>query len=272
MILPNTFFYNGQPIRVVVRQNATWLVLNDICQAFHLGDAAMVASTLADHEQQSLSLAPHNSRQRGGTQKLILINGLGLTHLLGGLYHPEADPFLNWVRTMLIPSMQKGGDLPGRDPMDTGDLPFAENPPNQNIFENRDMERQLQELLCQNARMKAVIHDWIPKVQYNNAVLHSPDAIPISVIAKDYGLTPQALNTYLHQRGIQYPCHGTWLLYQCYANEGYMTSQSPLDDSQGPYWTPKGRVFIYNLLKEDGILPLSARSNVPEDIENLWLP
>ena len=273
MIPFNTFCYGNRRIRVIPFRNAIWFDLGDVCQIFNLGDAAMVASTLADHEQTSLDLNPGHPRRRG-TQNLILINGLGLTHLLGGLRHPEAEPFLRWARTVVIPSMQKGGDLPEQDSMDMGGLPSVENPPIQNIFAGQDTERQLQELLCENAKLKAVIHDWTPKVQYYNAVLQSPDAIPISMIAKDYGLSPQALNTYLYQRGIQYPCHGTWLLYQRYANEGYTTSRTALDNSRSSqdytYWTQKGRAFIHDLLKEDGILPLSERSNDSGGIGEFW--
>lgn len=106
-----------------------------------------------------------------------------------------------------------------------------------------------------------------PKVSYYDVVLQTPDALPVSVIAKDYGWSAQKMNQELRSRHIQYQQGRIWLLYQEYAEQGYtVTKTSITEDANGTshshvhtYWTQKGRLFIYDLLKKDGILPLIER-------------
>ena len=96
------------------------------------------------------------------------------------------------------------------------------------------------------------------------------------MIVQDYGVTPQWMNRYLYGRGVQYLCGGTWVLYQGYAGKGYVCPETTLHSSthcrQHTRWTQKGRAFLYEFLKGDGILPLSERPDVSSDIEDFWLP
>lgn len=132
-------------------------------------------------------------------------------------------------------------------------------------------------LLIANARVKALqetvaiqtqqIAEMQPKVSYYDVVLQTPDALPVSVIAKDYGWSAQKMNQELRSRHIQYQQGRIWLLYQEYAEQGYtVTKTSITEDANGTshshvhtYWTQKGRLFIYDLLKKDRILPLIER-------------
>ena len=94
-------------------------------------------------------------------------------------------------------------------------------------------------------------------------VLKCKDAVNISVIAKDYGWSAQRMNEYLHQKGVQYKQADIWLLYQKHAGCGYTkTNTHVYEDSCGcehtkvhTKWTQKGRLFIYGLLKADGVYP-----------------
>ena len=104
-----------------------------------------------------------------------------------------------------------------------------------------------------------------PKVSYYDVVLNCKDLVAISVIAKDYGWSATKLNQYLQQKGIQYKQGGKiWLLYQKYAEKGYTStkthsylgSDGNIHTKVHTYWTQRGRLFIYDLLKADGILPL----------------
>ena len=108
------------------------------------------------------------------------------------------------------------------------------------------------------------ISELKPKASYYDVVLNCPGLLSVSVIAKDYGKSAKWLNSYLHKKGIQYKQGKTWLLYQKYAECGYTcTKTSPVPAPDGTqhtkvhtYWTQKGRLFIYDTLKSDGILPL----------------
>lgn len=169
--------------------------------------------------------------------------------------------------TEVLPSIFKnGGYILGQDSMNAGDLLDVAM-----HFVQKTLAEQQKKIETQAASLR----ELEPKGLYYDTVLRSPDAIPITVIAKEFGLSPQALNNYLHVKKVQYKCGGVWVLYQRYANEGYTLSQTILKGSsakQRTLWTQKGRAFIHSLLAADGILPLSARSNVPGDIGSFWLP
>lgn len=101
-----------------------------------------------------------------------------------------------------------------------------------------------------------------PKATYYDMVLQCKGLLSPSVIAKDYGKSAQWLNNKLHELGIQFKQGKVWLLYQNYADKGYtQTKMQPINRSTGPdtmphtYWTQKGRLFIYELLKNNGYLP-----------------
>ena len=72
-------------------------------------------------------------------------------------------------------------------------------------------------------------------------------------VAKDF-------NKLLHQFGIQYRQGKHWVLYQKYADKGYTQYEAfAYNDNKGVHnnlkWTQKGRKFIYDILKEQGIVP-----------------
>ena len=103
-----------------------------------------------------------------------------------------------------------------------------------------------------------------PKVSYYDIVLSCPDLVTITQIAKDFGLSAKKLNKILKEKKIQFKQGKTWFLYQKYAEQGYTQSKTYLYDEDNhtamhTLWTQKGRLFIYELLKADGILPVMER-------------
>ena len=115
-----------------------------------------------------------------------------------------------------------------------------------------------------NAQQQQVIEEQNPEINYYDVILSSKDAVSITKIAKDYGKSAKWLNRYLHNKKVQFKQGNTWLLYQPYAAQGYTKSETvSLDRYDGTTgtvihtkWTQKGRLFIYDLLKKDNILPL----------------
>ena len=83
-------------------------------------------------------------------------------------------------------------------------------------------------------------------------------------LAKDYGKSGKWLNEYLHTLGVQYKQGNIWLLYQKYAHNGYTCTKThnylggdgEYHAKVHTYWTQKGRLFIYEILKSHGVLPL----------------
>lgn len=128
-------------------------------------------------------------------------------------------------------------------------------------------DRKIRCLQDENAQQKQLLAEFSPKASYYDVVLQTKDTLSISKIAKDYGKSGIWLNQLLHDKGVQYKQGSVWLLYAKYAEQGYTKSQTETfsgnDGMQHSkihtYWTQKGRLFIYDLLKADGILPLIER-------------
>lgn len=130
----------------------------------------------------------------------------------------------------------------------------------------REQEARKQ-LEMKNAIQSQQIQELQPKASYYDVVLNCKDLLSISKIAKDFGKSARWLNRFLHDAGIQYRQGDIWLLYAKYQDQGYTSTKTQtFGGSDGEahsrvhtYWTQKGRLFIYDLLKKEGILPVMER-------------
>lgn len=125
----------------------------------------------------------------------------------------------------------------------------------------------LESLKLENKIQAQQIKELQPKASYYDVVLNCKDLMSISKIAKDYGWSAVKMNRYLHEKGVQYKQGDVWLLYQKHSGNGYTNTKTHSyigDDGLNhskvhTYWTQKGRLFIYDLLKADGVLPIIER-------------
>ena len=119
---------------------------------------------------------------------------------------------------------------------------------------------RLQSERHKTAAMREYIDELSPKARYCDVILRCQNAIQVSLIAKDYGMSAVAFNRLLHGLKIQYRVGDTWVLYQKYAGKGYTKSRTYYTASGccviHTYWTQEGRFFLYETLKSLGILPL----------------
>lgn len=132
-----------------------------------------------------------------------------------------------------------------------------------------EQQEQIEALQIEGKIKDQQILELKPKASYYDLVLQCKGLLTITAIAKDYGKSGQWLNEKLHELGVQYKQGDIWLLYQKYADKGYTkTKTQPINRSNGPdvklhtYWTQKGRLFIYDLLKSIGILPNIEKEDV----------
>lgn len=103
-----------------------------------------------------------------------------------------------------------------------------------------------------------------PKADYVDKILKSKSLMNVSQIAKDYGMSATRFNKILHDLKIQYKQANQWLLYSKYHDKGYTHSEAfDFINKNGinetnltTKWTNKGRLFLYELLKSNGYLPL----------------
>jgi prophage antirepressor-like protein len=193
----------------------------------------------------------------GGRQEILFINESGLYSLILRSQLPAAKKFKRWITSEVLPAIRKHGMYATEELIANPDLAIAAF---QALKAEREKRQALEEAVAVQAQQIAELK---PKATYYDVVLKCRDAVNISVIAKDYGWSAQRMNEYLHKKGVQYKQSDIWLLYQKHAGCGYTkTNTHVYEDSCGcehtkvhTKWTQKGRLFIYEMLKADGIYP-----------------
>ena len=133
-------------------------------------------------------------------------------------------------------------------------------------------EKELSTLRLECKVQSQQIAELKPKASYYDLVLQCKDLLSMTEIAKDYGMSAKGMNSKLHELGVQYKQSGIWFLYAKYQDKGYTQTKTQYyikpDGTQGvsthTYWSQKGRLFLYDLLKDNGILPMIERGQEAE--------
>lgn len=167
---------------------------------------------------------------------------------------PSAERFESWVFDEVLPTIRKHGAYVTDTVLNNPDLL-------EQALNALKAEREKRaELEAKNAIQLGIIQKMEPKVSYYDIILRTKNAVPITLIAKDYGMSATRLNRILHALDIQYRVGGTWMLYQKYAAEGYTVTHTYIVDQHTSRmhtcWTQKGRLFLYDLLCDNGIYPV----------------
>lgn len=196
----------------------------------------------------------------GQNREVWFLTENGLYEVLMQSRKPLAKEFKKKVKEILK-SIRKHGLYAIDDLLNNPDMAIAAL---QKLKEERRLRLQAQEEVAQKNQ---IIQELQPKATYYDLVLQNKSLVAISVIAKDYGMSAKKLNKILHELKIQFKQGNTWLLYQKYAGKGYTQSKTHTIDADyskmHTYWTQKGRLFLYDLLKnKKGILPLIEQKDV----------
>lgn len=125
-------------------------------------------------------------------------------------------------------------------------------------------EGRLSVLQIENTQQKQLIGELKPKADYLDQILQSKALVTTTAIAKDYGMSAKVLNKKLHELKIQFKQGHQWFLYSNYHNCGYTHSETveythkdgTKDVTMNTKWTQKGRLFLYELLKKNGVIPM----------------
>lgn len=132
-------------------------------------------------------------------------------------------------------------------------------------FEQKQIEaKRADEAEKQVLMLTAEVEQMQPKVSYYDTILASKETVTTTQIAQDYGKSAKAFNQTLFELHIQHKVNGQWILYAPYIGHGYVHSKPVTitrtngrsDVKLNTEWTQKGRLFIYDILKNHGILPL----------------
>ena len=257
-----TWNYESSEIRTIQKDGEPWFVGKDVATVLGYAKPENAIARHVDDEDKSTTPFQGTAYETRAT----IINESGLYSLILSSKLPTAKKFKRWVTAEVLPSIRKHGAY-----MTDQTLERALTSPDFLIelaTQLKAEQAQRKQLETTVAVQNQQIAELQPKASYYDVVLNCKDLISIGKIAKDYGWSAQKLNEYLHKHGVQYKQGKTWLLYQDYAGMGYTSTKTHVyhgDDGMEhaaephTYWTQKGRLFIYDLLKSDGIYPLIER-------------
>ena len=248
-------------VRSIMINDEPYFVGKDVAEILGYSRTADAIKVHVDKEDKGVC----EMQTPGGVQNVTIINESGLYSLILSSKMPNAKKFKRWVTSEVLPAIRKHGVFAVDAMLNDPDAMIA-------ALQAYKEERQRRLLLeSENAVQKQQLLEMKPKVSYYDVVINSPDLISITEIAKDYGWSAKHMNGYLHSKGIQYKQGDRiWILYQKYAEQGltstkthaYLTGDGNTHTKVQTYWTQKGRLFIYDLLKKDGILPLIEKENM----------
>ncbi|HFU4459279.1 TPA: phage antirepressor [Streptococcus suis] len=244
-------------VQLVEINNEPWFIGKEVAEILGYERADNAIRNHVDEEDK----LTHQISASGQGRNMIIINESGLYSLILKSKLPQAKQFKRWVTSEVLPAIRKHGMYAIDNLLNNPDMAIAAF---QKLKEERQLRLQAQEELAQKNQ---IIQELQPKATYYDLILQSESLVAISVIAKDYGMSAKKLNSLLHELKVQFKQGSTWLLYQKYANKGYTQSKTHTLDAERSkmhtYWTQKGRLFIYDLLKnKKGILPLIEQDEV----------
>ena len=218
----------------------------------------------------------------GRTQMANFVNEDGLYDVILDSRKPEAKAFRKWVTSEVLPSIRKTGQFSTQVPQTFGEaLMLAAK--QQVALEEKEkkiaaLNEEQERLLIENTKQGETINEqgeqiikltsdisqMKPKVDYCDIILQSISTVLITQIAQDYGMSAVAFNKKLAELHIQHKVNNQWILYAPYVSMGYVQSKPvniPLPDGTtkirlNTEWTQKGRLFLYEKLKSNNIVPL----------------
>lgn len=242
-------------IRIAGTSEAPQFCLSDICKILGLQAAAVTRRLEKD------VISSHTLLTSGGSQSLNFVTEDGLYDVILDSRKPEAKRFRKWVTSEVLPTIRKHGAYMTKDALERA---IAE--PDFLIqlattLKEEKAKRLEAEQQCE--AQKQLIGEMEKKVSYLDLILSSTSTMTITQIAQDYGMSGQKMNKLLHGLRIQYKVSDQWILYAEYKDKCYVSSETiHFVTSEGvpcttlnTKWTQKGRLFLYDILKREGILP-----------------
>ena len=216
----------------------------------------------------------------GGLQQVKYISEPEVYRLIFKSNAPNAELFNSWLAEEVLPSIRKtGGYIAATNDMTDEEIMAKALLVAQSTIERRDQrikeletankqqQARLEQASCQIVEMSKDIDVMKPKAEYYDMILNNKSTVLTTSIAQDYGMTAIAFNKVLSKLGIQRKVAGQWILYTQYIKKGYMqskpitiTRRSGMKEVKyNSEWTQSGRIFLYDILKKNGILPMIER-------------
>ena len=251
--------FGGSQVDVYRNENNdVFMTIDQLAKALDYADKSGVEKIVQRNnylKREEFSTTDRLSALDGKSRKVTLFTEDGIYEVTMLSKKPKAREFRHFVRRLL--KRLRKGDLKVVPSYQIDD-------PIERAKQWIEEEKRRQELEGEVLQLTDTVEEYEPKVQYVDTILSSKDAVTVTQIAKDYGLSAVMLNKLLHHWGVQHKVGGEWVLYAKHAKKGYTKSKTHsyarADGSTGTSiqtrWTQKGRLFIHNLLTDNGYTAL----------------
>lgn len=245
------FNFEGNTVRTVIIDNEPYFVGKDVAEILGYKRTADAVRGHVDDEDK----LTRQFTDSGQNRDMIIITESGVYSLIFSSHLESAKRFKRWVTSEVLPTIRKHGAYMTPEKIEEALL----NPDTIiNLAQQLKSEREGRLIAEQQ------VNELQPKATYYDRVLADKSLVTISIIAKDYGMSGRALNKKLHDLGVIYKQGNTWLLYAKYQLTGWTHSDTTIvkckDGTEkavlNTKWTQKGRLGLYELLKQENILPL----------------
>lgn len=249
----------------------------DVCKALGYANNR---KAIQDHTEEDDVTKRDTIDSMGRTQITTFVTESGLYSLIFGSKLETAKQFKKWVTSEVLPTIRKTGGYIATKADDTPEMIMArailvanstiEQQKQRLIAQERQIQEQTQTILLQGediAMKEKEIDRLNLKANYVDKILANKVLLNTTQIAQDYGMSCIKFNKILKGLRIQRNVNGQWILYAPYITGGYVQSETKyLEDVDKVVtttkWTQKGRLFLYNTLKAQGILPVIEREAI----------
>lgn len=251
------FNFHGQKVRTVTVDNKPYFVGKDVAEILGY---ARTDNAIRNHVDEDDKLT-HQFSASGQNRNMTIINESGLYSLILSSKLPQAKEFKRWVTSEVLPTIRKHGAY-------LTDSKIEEVLLSPDTIIN--LATQLKEERQKVSQLEIELEEAQKQARYLDLIIESKASLRVTQIAADYGMSAKQFNYLLHEFGVQHKVNGQWILYKKYMGKGY-TDSATFDfvDGKGQArthvtttWTQKGRLFLYELLKGHGVLPLIEQDNI----------
>lgn len=239
------FNFENNEVRTVLVDDEPYFVGKDIAEVLGYINTRDALSKHVDLEDKH-RVAIRDTM--GRSQNVVAINESGLYSLIISSKLPNAKKFKRWVTKEVLPSIRRHG-MYAKDELVNNPELFLE------VLDNYRAEKE------KNKMLVTELKETQPIISYYNEILQSNETLTITQIAADYGMSGRAMNQLLKRLRVQRKVNNQWVLFSDLVRKGLTRSETKRVQNGNKTvvttrWTQKGRLFLYNTLKKEGIVPL----------------